>query len=306
MTPATIVETNPAKMRAYKPANYDESDSKAPKRLRDALAHSVNVAAVWTMERVGASNVAAFAHALGIQSKLGADLSLALGAYEVTPREMAGAYAALAAGGVYEEPVLIKKIVGPNGVEVPLAQRPPSRRVLDEAEAYVLTSLLSSVVQEGTARRAKVIGRPVAGKTGTSNQAKDAWFAGYSTDIACAVWTGFDDAAPLGPGEVGGTAALPAFVDFMKDAHKGKPVTDFPVPAGVVHVTIDPETGLRAHPDQTGGIDEIFLAGTEPSDVAPDTDGGATSEGDAGAGPSAAASTQPASEASAAPSPPPF
>src|SRR6185436_14862829 len=172
MTPATIVETNPSALHGYKPDNYDEGEGKTPKRLRDALAQSVNVAAVWSLERIGPTNVVAWAHALGVESKLGADLSLGLGAYEVTPREMAGAYATFAAGGVYEPPILIKKIVGPNGVEIPLPPRPPARRVMDEAEAYLITNLLTSVVEDGTAKRARALGRPIAGKTGTSNQAK--------------------------------------------------------------------------------------------------------------------------------------
>ncbi|MEJ7731818.1 MAG: PBP1A family penicillin-binding protein [Polyangiaceae bacterium] len=200
LTPASIVETNPRAMAGYKPANYDESEGKTPKRLREALAQSVNVAAVWTMSQVGPSNVVAWAHAMGIESKLGADLSLALGSYEVTPRELVGAYATFAAGGVYEKPVLVTRIVGPNGVDVSLAPRAPPRRVMDEAEAYLTTSLLGSVVDHGTGKAARAVGRPVAGKTGTSNQAKDTWFAGYSTDIACVVWTGYDDAAPLGGG----------------------------------------------------------------------------------------------------------
>lgn len=286
VTPATIVETNPAALIGYKPDNYDEGEGRSPKRLRDALAQSVNVAAVWTLEKVGASNVVAWAHGLGVESKLGADLSLALGAYEVTPREMAGAYATFAAGGVYEAPVLIKKIVGPNGSEIALPARPAPRRVMDEAEAYVVTSLLGSVVQEGTARRARALGRPIAGKTGTSNQAKDAWFVGYSTDIACSVWTGFDDPTPLGPGEAGATAALPAFIDFMREAHKKRPPSDFAVPSGVVRKSIDPASGLAAYPEQSDAIDEVFLAGTEPTEVAtPDAgvDAGDLEGSDAGA-----------------------
>jgi penicillin-binding protein 1A len=230
-TAATIVETNPGALHGYRPDNFDEGEGKTPKRLRDALALSVNTAAVWSLDRLGPSNVTAWAHTLGIQSKLGNDLSLALGSYEVTPREMAGAYATYAAGGVYEDPVLILKVVGPSGVEVALPERVKGRRVMDEAEAYVVTSLLTSVVQEGTARRAKSLGRPIAGKTGTSNQAKDGWFVGYSTDLACAVWTGYDDPTPMGAGEAGATLALPAFVDFMREAHKKRPPADFPVPA---------------------------------------------------------------------------
>jgi penicillin-binding protein 1A len=309
LTAATVVETNPAALKGYKPDNYDEGEGKTPKRLRDALAQSVNVAAVWSLDKVGASNVVAWAHALGVESKLGADLSLALGAYEVTPREMAAAYATFAAGGVYEEPVLIKKIVGPSGVEIPLPPRPPSRRVMEEAEAYVVTSLLTSVVQYGTATRAKVLARPIAGKTGTSNQAKDAWFVGYSTDIACAVWTGYDDPLPM-PGEAGATAALPAFIDFMRDAHKKRPPADFPVPGGVVRVSIDPATGLRAYPEQPDALEEVFLAGTEPTEVAV-PDAGAALTDDAGGAPGVTGASGATGEGEAGarpsgPEPPPF
>jgi penicillin-binding protein 1A len=279
-TPATIVETNPAALHGYRPDNFDEGEGKTPKRLRDALALSVNTAAVWSLERLGPSNVTAWAHSLGIQSKLGADLSLALGSYEVTAREMAAAYATLAAGGVYEDPVLIQKVVGPAG-EVPLPERVRGRRVMEESEAYVVTSLLSSVVRDGTARRARQLGRPVAGKTGTSNQARDGWFVGYSTDVACAVWTGYDDPTPMGAGEAGATVALPAFVDFMRAAHHKRPAADFPVPAGITRVMIDPASGLRAAPDQKDALEEVFVSGTEPTEVAP-VDPGATA-GDAGA-----------------------
>ncbi len=278
-TPATVVETNPAALHGYRPDNFDEGEGKTPKRLRDALALSVNTAAVWSLERLGPTNVVAWAHALGVQSKLGADLSLALGSYEVTPREMVGAYATFASGGVYEDPVLIQKIVGPGGVPVALPERVKGQRVMDEADAYVITSLLTSVVQEGTGKRAKQLGRPIAGKTGTSNQAKDGWFVGYSTDIACAVWTGYDDPTPMGAGEAGATLALPAFVDFMREAHKKRPPADFPVPGGIARVMIDPATGLRAAPDQKDAMEEIFLSGTEPTEVAqPAADGGSDGE----------------------------
>jgi penicillin-binding protein 1A len=284
LTPATLLETNPAALKGYQPSNYDESEGQAPKRLREALAHSVNVAAVSAIEQLGPANVVAFAHELGIESKLGADLSLALGAYEVTPREMAGAYAAFAGGGEFRRPRLITKIVGPGGVEIELPSDPPPARVLKEEEAFVLSSLLKSVVEVGTAKRALTLGRPVAGKTGTSNAAKDAWFVGYTADIACAVWTGFDDATPLGAGETGAVASLPAFIDFMREAHKGKPVRDFAAPAaGILRVKIDPETGLKAYPDQENAIEEVFLATTEPTEEAPLPDGGTGD--DAGAAP---------------------
>ncbi len=248
-TAATILETNPIALGdKYRPGNYDESEGQAPKRLREALAHSVNVAAVWTLDKVRPANVVTWAKSLGISSELGADLSLALGSYEVTPIELVTAYATFAAGGVQREPVFIRRIVGSDGKEVPLPQGAP-RRVMDEAEAYIVTSLLRSVVQSGTATRARALPFPVAGKTGTSNASKDAWFVGYSPDIACVVWTGFDDASPLGGGETGAVTSLPAFMAFMQDAHKGKTRRDFAPPQqGLVRVD-----------------GELFLAGTEPA-----------------------------------------
>jgi penicillin-binding protein 1A len=227
---------------------------------------SVNVAAVWTLEKLGPAKVAAWAQSLGIASKLGADLSLALGAYEVTPFEMVAAYTTFAAGGTYRKPVLIRSITGPDGQPLPLPDATPPRRVMDEAEAYIVTSLLRSVVESGTAKRARSLTIPVAGKTGTSNAAKDTWFVGYSPAISCAVWTGYDDASPLGPGETGGTTSLPAFIAFMQEAHKTTPRTDFAAPpAGLVRVPIDPQTGQLAPLGGEGAIEEVFLAGTEPT-----------------------------------------
>jgi penicillin-binding protein 1A len=285
---STIVETNPAALPEHcRPRNYEEVEGQSPKLLRFALAQSVNAAAAWSLLKVGPRNVVAWAGLLGIgsnpETKLEPDCSLALGAYEVTPREMAAAYATFAAGGVYEEPVLIQKITGPNGVPVALPERAAGRRVLEENEAYLVTNLLTSVVKDGTGKRAKVLGRPIAGKTGTSNKAKDAWFVGYSTDLTCAVWTGFDEPTPMGVGEAGASVALPAFVDFMREAHKKRPAADFPVPPGISRVLIDPATGMRAYPDQKDALEELFLAGSEPTETAaPDAGAGAE---DAGAPP---------------------
>jgi penicillin-binding protein 1A len=265
-TAASILETNPAVLgEKYRPANYDESEGQAPQRLREALAHSVNVAAVWTLERLGPAKVVPWARSLGISSELGADLSLALGAYEVTPLELVTAYTTFAAGGIQREPRLIQRIVGSNGKEVALPEAAAERRVMTEAEAYIVTSLLRSVVETGTAKRARSLPFVVAGKTGTSNAAKDAWFVGYSAQIACVVWTGFDDATPLGPGETGSVTSLPTFIAFMHEAHKDEPRREFVVPAeGLVRATIDPGSGQ-------GPIEEWFLTGTAPSeDSAPE------------------------------------
>ena len=288
-TPATLVDVNPAPFGPYKPTNYEGYTGKDPLRLREALANSVNVVAVRVLEDVGPANVVDWARAMGIRSTLKPDLSLALGSYEVEPMELVGAYATFAAGGVYDEPRVVTKIVGPDGKEIDLKPPPPSRRVLDAEVAYLTTSLMTSVVDHGTAQRAKVLGRPVAGKTGTSNDAKDTWFAGFSTDVAAVVWVGFDDSKSLGPQEAGGVTALPAWISFMKAAHEGKAKSDFPRPAGIVEAKIDTHSGKLAYPGDEDVMTEVFLQGTEPTEVSEPyagdggAEGGRPLEADAGA-----------------------
>lgn len=238
--------------------------------VRKALAVSNNEAAEQLLLVDGPAQVVDFARELGIDSKLGADLSLALGSYEVTPLEMANAFATFASGGLHMEPRLISGVQTPHGQPLALPERPPARKVLEPDEAYLVTSLLESVVSSGTGQRARKIDYPVAGKTGTTNDVKDAWFVGYSTDLAVAVWIGFDDALPMGDAEDGARAALPAFVDFMTEAHKGRPRTEFPKPSGIVVARVDPETGLLPRPGQTNAVAEEFLDGTVPVQVAPE------------------------------------
>ncbi len=271
VTPATLIDAGVSVQDAYKNSNAEDGTSREPVRLREAVARSINPVALQVMRTVGPENVVPWAQSLGFTSKLGKDLSLALGAYEVTPLEMAGAYATFAAGGVYEAPRLITRIVGPDGRDVALPHRAEPRRVLDEAEAYLMTDLLTSVITHprGTGGKARELGRPVAGKTGTTNQAKDAWFVGYSPDVVCAVWSGYDDPRPLGGGrEAGATAALPAWMTFMKGALAGKPATDFPRPPGLLVAKIDPETGKLAREEQEDALTELFLPGTEPTETA--------------------------------------
>jgi penicillin-binding protein 1A len=268
-TPATLVDVTPAVFEGgYHPSNYEGWTGTDPLRLREVLANSVNVGAVRVLADVGPAGVVEWAQALGIRSPMKPDLSLALGSYEVEPIELCGAYATFAAGGIYEEPRLISRIVGPDGKDTPLPPPLAAHRVLDESEAYVTTSLLTSVIDHGTGARAKQLGRPLAGKTGTSNMSKDTWFAGYSTDIVAVVWVGYDDGKPLGAGETGATAALPAWMDFMRTAHEHKPASEFPRPAGVTSVTIDARSGLLPFEGDAETIDDVFLAGTEPTRVA--------------------------------------
>ena len=270
-TPATLVDVTPKTFAGnYRPANYEGWASTDPLRLREALANSVNIVAVRVLDDVGPASVVEWAQSLGIRSRMLPDLSLALGSYEVEPIELAGAYATFASGGEYDEPRLVTRIVGPDGKDVALPPLPPPRRVLDEAESYVVTNMLESVVDHGTGQRAKQLQRPVAGKTGTSNLSKDPWFAGYTTEIAAVVWVGFDDGKPLGAGasEQGAVTALPAWVSFMKVASEHKPPSVFPRPPGVVSVEIDAKSGKLPYVGDTETLNEVFLAGTEPVDVA--------------------------------------
>ncbi|MEY4545069.1 MAG: hypothetical protein RL685_1264, partial [Pseudomonadota bacterium] len=232
--------------------------------VRNALAHSNNEASTSLLRTATPQAVVGFAHELGIESKLGADLSLALGSYEVTPLEMANTYATFASGGFVEPPRLLAELRAPTGEILPLPERAPVRRVLEAEEAYLVTSLLQSVVSTGTGRRALAVGHPLAGKTGTSNDVKDTWFVGYSTDLSVAVWIGYDDALPLGQQEEGARTALPAFVEFMKAATQGRPRTEFPRPPGIVTANVDPATGYLPEPGQTNVVEEEFLDGTVP------------------------------------------
>jgi penicillin-binding protein 1A len=238
--------------------------------VRSALAHSNNDAAVALLNLAGPAKVVAWATELGIRSPLRPDNSLALGAYEVTPLELANAYATFASGGLQQEPSMLVALRDQSGRPLPLPEVAPSRRVMPVEEAYLVTSLLQTVVESGTAEQAKSLGRPIAAKTGTTNEVKDAWFVGYSTELSVAVWVGYDDTLPLGPKESGTRTAGPAFVQFMQAAHLGRPVSEFPRPAGIVTVSVDPATGLRSWAGQTNALREEFLDGTAPEQKAPE------------------------------------
>lgn len=266
-TPASRILDAPAIYDQWRPQNY-EPWFEGPTPMRTAIARSINLVAIRVMEAVGPDAVVRLARDLGIESHLEPTLALSLGASEITPLELAGAYATFAGGGRYEAPRLILAIDGPDGKRLPLPGPPPGRDVLTPAEAYVVTSLLTSVVTQGTAKSAQVLARPIAGKTGTSNDSRDAWFAGYSADTVAVVWVGFDDRRPLGKRETGGRTALPIFVKAMKAAEKNVPPRPFARPDDVEVVAIDPGSGLRAYPGMEGAVDEVFLLGTAPTQEA--------------------------------------
>lgn len=267
-TPASLVLDAPEVFDQWQPRNYETWHYQGSVRLREALAQSINLVAVRVMQDVGPPNVLPFAQALGIHTPLDPQLSLVLGASDVRVVELTNAYATFAAGGHYQDVRYIRRITGPDGAEIPLGEPPKSHVAMTQAEAYLVTSMLSSVVESGTATAARRIGRPAAGKTGTSNDARDAWFVGYTPELACGVWVGYDDRRSLGARESGARTALPIWVDLMKVAEASRPSVQFPRPAGLVTARIDPATGKLAYPGQADAIEEIFLEGTVPVEVA--------------------------------------
>lgn len=268
-TAASVVDDAPVVLRVgsstWEPRNFDDT-FRGPIRLREALTHSINTVSARLIDDLGAEKVRGLAQALGIQTPLHDHPSLALGAAEVRPLELAAAYAAIANGGNRVQVRVIAKV----GEE----QRPqaPPERALRAEVAYVLTSLLQSVVREGTGRGALQLRRPVAGKTGTTNEAKDAWFVGFTPQLVTAVWVGFDQPRSLGGRESGGRVALPIWLHFMKEALKGKPKLPFSQPTSVTVASIDPETGLLSAPGAIDALEEVFVSGTEPTERAPGPD----------------------------------
>jgi len=268
LTPASLVLDAPEVFDKWKPDNYETWNPVGALRLREAVAQSVNMVAVRVMNELTPQAVVDFAGKLGITTPLEPSLALSLGASEVRPVELVNAYATFAAGGRYAPYRIVRKIIDPHGKRVALPAEPPEAQVMSPAAAYVLTSMLRSVVDHGTAKAAGKLGRPLAGKTGTSNNARDAWFVGFSPELVAGVWVGFDDHRALGRGESGAKAALPIWMAVMEHALHGQPAVEFPVPRGVEHALIDPSSGLRAYEGEPEPLDEVFVEGTAPTELA--------------------------------------
>ncbi len=267
-TPASIVVDAPAVYDEWKPRNYEEWNYQGAIRLRQALARSINMVAIRVIEDIGVQDVAEFARQDGIATKLEEDMALALGASGVRPIELTNAYATFAAGGRWAPTRIVSRIVAPDGSRVQLPAGEPARDVMTPSEAYVITSMLRSVVLEGTGSPAQRLERAVGGKTGTSNDARDAWFVGYSPSVVAGVWVGFDDSRTLGKRETGTRTALPIWIDVMAAADKTPKETDFAMPSGVTRARVDPATGLLAYEGQEDAFEEVFLSGTAPVEVA--------------------------------------
>jgi penicillin-binding protein 1B len=234
---------------------------------RTALEQSRNVPLIRLAMDVGLDKVAATAHRMGIESEIDEVPAMALGSAEVTPREIATVYSTLASGGV--RPVLhgIATALDPEGGPLPESKPEKPERVLSPQVAYVATSVLEGVVERGTARGVRRYGipGPIAGKTGTTNEARDSWFAGYRPDRVTVVWVGRDN-----PGATtlsGSRAALPIWGRYMKTALRDAPRAEFPEPQGLEHAVICRDSGLRARPVCPSKIDEVFLPGQKPTQV---------------------------------------
>lgn len=282
VTLASTFDPNPRCFGTWCPRESHPHDPalgpEAPIRLREALAQSRNIVAAQVILDVTPQPVAEHAHALGLTGDLPAVPSLALGVASVTPMDMTNAYSTWAASGRYAPPRVIARIVGPNGRELALPDGPAPRQVVSPAEAHLVTSMMTTVVERGTAQRARSLNRPVAGKTGTTNNSRDAWFVGYTADLVAGVWVGFDDRQSLGRGEEGARSALPIWLRFVREyvSVRRPPAVDFVRPDGIVVAQIDPATGMLARPGQSDALDELFLSGTEPRAIAVPTDAGAS------------------------------
>jgi penicillin-binding protein 1A len=256
-SPATIVNDGPffipaeeAGGVAWEPHNYDEKFD-GPMRLRTALARSKNLVMVRVLQSISPQYAQDYITRFGFSaSQHPPYLTMALGAGSATPMQMASAYGVFANGGYYITPYFIDLITDAHGeiVQSHSTSMIEESKVLtiDPRNAFVINSMLQSVVTEGTAQRARVLQRSdIAGKTGTTNNFMDAWFCGYNANIVGVVWTGFDQPRSLGKGEGGSTAALPMWIQFMKDAMKETPETPREPPPNVVSVPVDLQTGLR-------------------------------------------------------------
>jgi len=286
-TPASIIFDTPITYRTeedeqvWKPKNYENRFYGAT-TLRTGLVLSRNVVTVKVLKEIGISHTISYLKRFDLGSELPRDLSLALGSGVITPFNLARAYATFASYGQLFEPrsieYIIQQDVGPifsarqgDLMEIQSSSE-KKEQIISEQTAYIITNILNDVVQEGTGWRVRALKRPVAGKTGTSDENRDAWFLGYTPDILCAVWVGYDDMVPLGENETGSRAASPIFLDFMKAALKNKPISDFRVPDGIVFARVNTTTGRIASSNSEAVRFECFKENTLPPKEASVTD----------------------------------
>jgi len=265
-TPATILDDSPVSYPVaggvWTPENYDRK-FRGPTTLRQGLEHSINVMAVKLIERVGVQPVIELARALGIQGPLRPEYALALGVSEVTLLEMVSAYGAFANRGIRMKPYMIRKVMDGRG-NILEERLPEGEQVMREEVAFTLTQVLKGVIQRGTGKGAAFLPGPLAGKTGTTQEATDVWFIGYTPSLVAGVWLGYDTKRSLGPHESSSRLAVPIWANFMQKILPSLPQEEFPVPSNVIAIPVDYQTGRPASPDDKTAIIEFFIQGTEP------------------------------------------
>jgi 1A family penicillin-binding protein len=274
MTPATLVDDEPVEIaqgrKIWRPANYDDSYI-GTITLAKALAVSSNAAAVRVSQTVGIPNVIDVARRSGIQSALPNLPAMALGAVEVTPLELVAAYATFANGGMRVHPRLVRRIEAADGTVLWSAEIAPADTVMDPRDAFQLTNMLEGVVDNGTARVVREMGvkGAVAGKTGTTNNAADVWFVGYTPSLVAGVWFGYDTPRAIAPHASGGHLAAPAWAEFYLNGWRepASSATAWRPPAGMTMRVIDPTTGLLAGDYCPVRQRQWFKPGTEPTEV---------------------------------------
>jgi penicillin-binding protein 1A len=279
-----VIDQGPGLGR-WKPSNYSNKFY-GPSPMRIGIEKSRNLMTVRLAQNIGIDKVAQYAERFGVVEKLPRMLSMSLGAAETTLLDMTTAYAMLVNGGKRVTPTLIDRVqdrhgrtrfrhenrpcVGCNGVDWRGDGMPPAvpdnrEQVADPRSAYQIVSMMEGVVERGTGRRIRAVGKPLAGKTGTTNDSLDAWFVGFSPDLAVGVFTGFDTPRSLGRGETGSSVAVPIFRDFMEGALKDRPSIPFRIPSGLRLVRVNADTGMPARPGDRHVIREAFRPGTEPT-----------------------------------------
>ena len=289
-TPSTILMDSPVEYpdpdggTYWAPKNYDKNFM-GPITFRNALAYSRNVATVKLLEDIGVGYALKFIKKLGIESPIKRDLSIALGTSGISMVELTSGFGVFANGGERVTPVLIRKIVTMKGEvleedypyveleekeeEEEASELPapiPKEPVISPQNAFIMTHLLEGVVQHGTGQRAKVLGRPIAGKTGTSSDYTDAWFIGYTPSLLTGVWVGFDDKTSLGTNETGARAALPIWISFMDPALRNIPVEAFKPPQGIALIKVNIETGQPSDGTSQETVVEAFIEGSIPKE----------------------------------------
>jgi penicillin-binding protein 1A len=263
-TPASIILDSPVIFKErdetfdkWKPANYEQKFY-GPTPMRTALAHSRNVVTIKLLQSVGIKKAIRMARSLGITSRLEPNLSIALGSSGVTLMELVSAYSVFPNQGYRNEPNAVRYIKNRDD-ELIYTHQPVGDQVISSGLAYLITSLMESVVQNGTGSKVKVLNRPVAGKTGTTNNFIDAWFLGYTANSVTGVWVGKDKDEALGVNETGSRAAIPIWLEYMKKTLAGKPVYNFPASREVIFAKINEETGYMASYGDPKAKFESFL-----------------------------------------------